>query len=551
MSTRTPEQTLQKFDHRPGTEEVPTLGGMSRLGDEASIPIRQHHLLVNVRFGPGEMTERPGLSEELDTESGTCVTGLIETVENTGQGGPLRGLVIQYGDNGIEQDGLSRHFHIGPRRSEDNPLSPESVGVNLIPYDTTTAFLYYRIWPLNRTRAIYNGPNQFGGGTGLVSSFFGVTQGPFFPFKFQGNTCSLGLLGSGAGATVALFAITGADNGSAGAINTIALLGPSSGLSPQSVAVREEIIGGEVKEVLYIGASTKVMRFDGTTLTQWFTNPSVNPGSLHVFAEGQEILILHNSSTLEDEDADIFYQPYPGATITASVLPGNLFEDPANAGRGKGGWTGACKFRESWVVLFEGGQQVTTSNVVCAFSGAITATAGGATLTFAQVYQNGPFDNSAIVYHIGSPIVWQDQIVFFASQTMAVGSNGNSFFAVLNPGGAASDGRNRIGNYTDANGWQVPAVDGPTLPAPGYWEWADGQIYDFQNAFHLSVGNTYIFGFSSQFSGELVYGLTDPYGFVRIRNDAVPDSGPQTRGLFPQTMAEAAFFSESEEEGEV
>lgn len=544
MSTRTPERTLQKFDHRAGTEEVPLLGGMSRVGDEASIPARQHHLLVNIRFGPGEMGSRPGLVETDDVGVAQCITGLIETSENTGSGGPLRGLLMGF-YGGIARAGNPYWYHLGPEVPEPYDVSDlSSVGVTMVPRDTTAAYLYESTFPLAGVRYVHRPVLP-----GSVPTY--PTNGPFFPFRFQGKTCALGRLGAD---QVCIFSITGNATGTDGNVGVIAIIGTTSTISPQSVAIRQEIIGGQILDVLYIGAFDKVMRFDGTTLTEWFANPSLSPGTLHVYASGQEILILHNASTFIDDDATIYYQPAPGQAITAATLPADLFKVVADPPFDDfGGWTGACKFRNTWVVTLEGGIRSPVAGVPrTPFGRVITATSGGASLTFATAYTNGPgvaLDGN-VYYHIGWPIVWQDQIVFMAAPTLILNSNGNFTWDPDTGTGAIAPVPITIGNYTDANGWQIPAIGGPEQKpgTPLEFGSTDGYYQSVQHGWHLSVGNSYVHSQAIAGSYEKVQGLAFPDSKILVPGAVGPTLLPGwIYDAWPLGSNQVAFFDDEEE----
>ena len=75
---RSPDQGLKPFELRTGVGGLPTLGGMFRSGDPATIPPHKFHLLVNMRRTPGGMITRPGLAVEFNTGVEECITGLTE-----------------------------------------------------------------------------------------------------------------------------------------------------------------------------------------------------------------------------------------------------------------------------------------------------------------------------------------------------------------------------------------------------------------------------------------------------------------------------------------
>jgi hypothetical protein len=511
---------------------------MSRLGDEGLIPAHQHHLLVNTRFAPGVLGSRPGLAVDTDVGEVVCVTGLIETQENTGLGGPLRGLVAGWYETLLK--GVNPYwFHLGPAVEEPyNPLQLESVGVDIISRPAGSPVSLFASWhPHQGTRFMW----VFSVG---LSTFRNPSFGPYNPFAFQGKTCHLGLNGSIPGATAQMYAITAKDDGSAGALNAVANLGTNPSFYPTSWAVRNEIIDGQVKEVLYVGQSDQVWRFDGVTLTSWTPLPGTNWSS-HVYAQGQELLILVNGESFRDNDAYILHQSAPGAPITTATIPADLFYAVGDPARDQGGWSGAAKWRDTWYVFFEGGEpQEPESNPRTAFGGVIAATGGGtaAPLVFSQVYQNGPgtvLDGNRY-YNIGSPLVWQDQLVFLFTNTLKNNANSARVWTA-DDGNATPDppGIIGIGNLTDASGWQLPAVGGPPT---GTFPSFQGNYNQAGHCWHTTVGNTYVHC-THELGKDTIWGLPWPNDEVEITNDG---PGPTTDGL-PLGSSMVAFFGDGEE----
>lgn len=78
MPRRTPDEGVKPFEFRTGIGGLPSLGGMYRAGDPATIPPHKHHLLVNMRIRPGGMVTRPGMEEIHDTGVSECIEGVTE-----------------------------------------------------------------------------------------------------------------------------------------------------------------------------------------------------------------------------------------------------------------------------------------------------------------------------------------------------------------------------------------------------------------------------------------------------------------------------------------
>lgn len=84
MPGRTPDVGIKRFEIRTGVAGLPTLGGMFRAGDPATIPPHKFHLLVNMRRTPAGMITRPGLTLEFDTGVRECINGLTEDAGEQG-----------------------------------------------------------------------------------------------------------------------------------------------------------------------------------------------------------------------------------------------------------------------------------------------------------------------------------------------------------------------------------------------------------------------------------------------------------------------------------
>jgi hypothetical protein len=78
------DEGLKPYEIRTGVA-VPRLKGMNRHDDPAGMPANAHHLLVNVRLDGGEIIDRSGSTEEEDTGSAYCITGMIE-IDDVGVG---------------------------------------------------------------------------------------------------------------------------------------------------------------------------------------------------------------------------------------------------------------------------------------------------------------------------------------------------------------------------------------------------------------------------------------------------------------------------------
>lgn len=552
MPRRTPDQGVQPFERRAGTEEIPRWRGMNRSADPSAIPLNQFQLAVNVRIQPGDLQDRPGLEEVMDTESDACVTAIIETNENSGNpGGQIRGLLCQH-LIGYTVDSKDYLFHLGPS-TEDPPIAvggyyPAS-GRPLIIENATAYSLYAAIWPVCKTRSFYQGPTTNPGGITRA-----LTAGPYGPFFFQGATCVLGLLGGVAPASpVTIFSVTGRDDDSAGALNAIALLSPLSDMLVHSQAIRKEIIGGEIKEVLYLAGkdgsgNPRAWRFDGTTLTEWWAPVGItNPGTFHIFAEGQEILILHNSSAFIDDWATIYYQPYPGAAISPCVIPANLFESVITAPIASdfGGWTGACRYHNKWYVFFDGGEPGTLGVNRTPFGGAIAATAGGAALNFALAFQSGPgvYGDGNSYYNIGNPIVWDDKIVFQASTTLQLSTNGTAVWAPYT-GLGTGIGSLCYGTF-DGAAWTVPDTPAVNIANEAF----TGYYQDATHAWHIAMGNRYVAAINRLDipPAVLISGLLSPAG-IPLTSQVLfePDAVGYTFDGYPVQFA-AQFFGGGEE----
>lgn len=76
MARRTPDQGVKPFEFRVGVGGLPTLGGIFRAGDPATIPPFKHHLVVNMRITPSGMIVRPGFETIVDTGVEECIDGL-------------------------------------------------------------------------------------------------------------------------------------------------------------------------------------------------------------------------------------------------------------------------------------------------------------------------------------------------------------------------------------------------------------------------------------------------------------------------------------------
>jgi len=431
LSKDTPDQGVKRFEHRAGTEEVPTIGGMSRLGDEAQIPIRQHHLLVNVRFGPGEMTSRPGLEEEEDLGVETCITGLIETVENTGTGGGLvTGLLTGY------------WYEYGPETDNDHYLylNPQDDDV---PPDESEAR------PLIKTPAVYGDgahiTESFWPAGGMMSHYWGTrgcgpaepVVGPLNPFTFQGNTCVLG-----GTPDLGIFAVVAADDDSSGGLNRINNFG---NYTPVSSAIREEIIGGAVTQVLYFSATDgNVYRFDGTTLSVWWSAFAALGAVYYwrLYVSGQEMLLLgdHVVAGIVQQGTPaapgavtsgwgrIAYQAAPGGVIGPCLIAAPNYPpdlDPVTgetAGRSIG-WTGATRYRDKWYVFLqsEPSGDITVIGTFHYYSQILEATVGGPTLAFGSVW-----DNTGLPwqYYISQPVTFKDRVYFYTAAPTGCVANG-------------------------------------------------------------------------------------------------------------------------------
>ena len=100
MPRRSGDGGVKPFEFRTGIGGLPTLGGMFRSGDPATIPPHKFHLLVNMRRTPGGTITRPGLALEFDTELQECINGLTEDAGE--QGGAM--LVYPGAAAGFAQD---------------------------------------------------------------------------------------------------------------------------------------------------------------------------------------------------------------------------------------------------------------------------------------------------------------------------------------------------------------------------------------------------------------------------------------------------------------
>jgi hypothetical protein len=76
MPRRTPDEGVKPFEFRVGIGGLPTLGGIFRAGDPATIPPYKHHLIVNMRITPSGMIVRPGFETIVDTGVDECIDGL-------------------------------------------------------------------------------------------------------------------------------------------------------------------------------------------------------------------------------------------------------------------------------------------------------------------------------------------------------------------------------------------------------------------------------------------------------------------------------------------
>jgi len=442
LSKETPDQGVKRFEHRAGTEEVPTIGGMSRLGDEAQIPVRQHHLLVNVRFGPGEMSSRPGLEETDDLGEAACITGLIETVENTGTGGGLvTGLLTGY------------WYGYGPDPSNDHYLylNPDDDDAR-ISGDPTQAR------PLIKTPAVFGDgahvTESFWPAGGMISHYWGIlgcgpsepVVGPLNPFTFQGNTCVLG-----GTPDLGIFAVVAADDNSSGALNRINNFG---NYAPVSSVIREEIIGGAVTQVLYFSATDgNVYRFDGTTLSLWWSATVALAEVFYwrLFVSGQEMLLLGDHTVAVDLSGSalppgtatfgqgvIYYQAAPGGVISfCSITATNysMNRDPVTGETANRsiGWTGATRYRDKWFVFLQcqpASQHTPPPYLIPeAYSQILEATVGAAALSFTVVWDDvlflpGPGGEPSQVY-VSQPVTFKDDVYFFTGWFSRCVGNGS------------------------------------------------------------------------------------------------------------------------------
>lgn len=460
MAKRTPDQGIIPFEHRAGTEEVPTIGGMSRLGDEAQIPLRQHHLLVNVRFEPGEMGSRPGLVEEQDVGVAACITGLIETGENTGTGGGIvAGLLAGYwygygpttGDTHFLYLNPEDDQEVDPALNEARPLikTPTSYGAG--------AHIWENWWPEGGFLSHHQGAR----GCGDVAPIIG----PLHPFDFQGNTCVIGGYPE-----VGIFSIVAPDSGGSGALNQISNFGDSQG-TPVSSCIRNEIIGGEIINVLYLSFSNgKIYRFDGTTLSLWW-DAATALGAIYywrLFCSGHELLLLgdHTVAGIDvfpspnSGDGIIYYQPSPGSAISACTITAAQY--PTNPGAEGGsrsiGFTGAARFRDKWYVALQSGPGVFSGSNVTGYGQILEATPGGAALAFTVAYAGVTdyTDSSKYSEWYGSLLVFKNDLYFVTVPVWTFAANGGCF-ATENPfsGGGTPPG------YSGATIW-IGAFDGST-----------------------------------------------------------------------------------------
>jgi hypothetical protein len=78
MPRRSVDQGVKPFEFRTGVGGLPSLGGMFRSGDPATIPPHKFHMIVNMRKLPAGLISRPGLALEHDTGVRECIDGLTE-----------------------------------------------------------------------------------------------------------------------------------------------------------------------------------------------------------------------------------------------------------------------------------------------------------------------------------------------------------------------------------------------------------------------------------------------------------------------------------------
>lgn len=442
MSKRTPDQGVIPFEHRAGTQEVPTIGGMSRLGDEAQIPLRQHHLLVNVRFGPGEMGSRPGLVEEEDLGVAACITGLIETTENTGTGGGVvSGLLSQYWYGWGPTAGAPHFFYLNPQ--DDSVAAAESEARALIKQPASLgagAHVWESWWPMGGVQSHWWGAAGCGPSTPI--------PGTLAPFDFQGATCVLGGYPE-----LGLYQIVAPDDGGAGAVNRSTIFGS---YVPVSQCIRKEIIGGEILDVLYFSATDgNIYRFDGTTLSIWYVVGGGFGGVAYywrLYCSGQELLCLGDHpvsdmwvtgtpeppGTADFHKGVIQYQPAPGELISPCtwVAPHSVFDaDPFTGDTANRliGWTGAARYRDKWYISLSSGPGAMHASVggsaVHAYGQILQATVGGASLAFTIALEGtADYDDyNALSYNFGTLCVHKDKLYFVSSWKYDPIANGSCF----------------------------------------------------------------------------------------------------------------------------
>lgn len=518
---RTPDAGVVKFELRPGTESVPRLGGMSRLGDTAQIPPNQFHLLVNTRFAPGELASRPGLTEFYDLGEEACITGLIEASENTG-GGVVNGLLTGYtytqGPVGLYTSpcssvggGNARNwFYLHP---EEDALGVDGAARALIVQELAggdSLWIPESYFPLKGVRSHYWSSRGCGPS--------GTLTGPLHPFQFQGNTCILGTLGYTPPYILILGAIVAPDDQGPGAVNQIARFG---NYYPVSSCVRREVVSGAVIEVLYFSTTNnQILRFDGTTLSLWFdaTLAGFVPHYWRLFCSGTEILIIgshQNGTTVTGSPTltpDFFrdvmlYQAWPEAPINACTFDVSIpyfSQDPAEQANRAVTFSGACRWRDGWYVTLESSPGAMHAGAVIPYGQMISAPSGGLTLHFNLEFAPGlsvigDYTDGAKkkdARWMAWPTVHKDRLFFFSLAPLLPFADGTCAIGINSDPG--TDPLYHVGNYDGVTpDWDAETITGPGgagAPTPGDYFDSTDMAWMISNGDELWIKGTIVGG---------------------------------------------------------
>ena len=297
MPQRSPDDGLQPFELRTGLN-IGRLRGMNRQADPASTPPNQFHLLTTVRLTPNGLRERPGLAEEVDTESAACITALFELEPNVGI---LLELGVDYSPAPWSDD---RRIGVLDEQGDAVPFrlvfDGPALGMSLYPPAPV---------PLPPTRGAWMTAVRFRGrwlALGTWLDWDGVEQDVLFEVHIP----------------------TKPDEQTSLSVHTKLAPTGATQLVMSMVVRTERNALAELEDILYLGTSDgRILRWDGATLEVELAAPTGAEAFVTRLCGVAGLGILALMTPGEgDASTDAFaeWQPSPGAAWTAVTVPTGL-----------------------------------------------------------------------------------------------------------------------------------------------------------------------------------------------------------------------------------